>query len=129
MNRYSEIISEYLLRYKEGEIAEAWHGLVESGLDSTEGVSAIASAFDNESCLEAKSWLLSLLGQFRCDLAMDFLKHNLRRSEDVIWKIALDGLAEAAPHDLIERLEHVLFVTKEKTKAEWIEEVIRNARN
>jgi hypothetical protein len=118
MSLQNQIVAEFIAVYRSGRCDDAFHSLIERGPAL---VPDLIDAYETTECPETKAFLLEVVAYFRSAEASGFLRHALRRSEPLIWKVALDGLVILRAAD---DLEHVLVSTTEEPKRSWIVEAI-----
>lgn len=117
-----EIVSHYLAVHRAGQGDDAYHALIGFGAAL---IPDLISAYEDADSAETRAFLIEVVSHARSPDAAGFLRHALRRPEEVIWKRALDGLVTLRAAD---DLEHVLTATQDEPKRSWITEGISQCR-
>ena len=122
MPDYREIIRDYVALHNSGRCDDAFHGLLDHGVDM---VPDLILAYEDTERPETKAFLIDVVSYLRSPDAAGFLRHALRRDDPAIWKSALDGLVSLRA---AEDLEHVLASVLDEPKRSWIVEAISQCR-
>ena len=113
-----QIVPDYVAMYHAGREDDAYHGLLESGVGM---IPELIAAFEATDDTDLRSFILSVVSEYRDLDSSGFLRHALRRAEPLIWKRALDGLVMMG---CVADLEHVLVRISDEDKRAWIVEAI-----
>ena len=116
-----QIVSDYLKLYRDGREDDAFHSLIEVG---PQLITPLISACEDSGNIELKSFILTVIGEYRDPSGLCYLRHLLRRPEDTIWKAALDGLVKASTREALDDIEFVLDSVKDSGKRTWIDEAV-----
>lgn len=129
MQTFASQIDDYLKRYREGDVDEAFHGLLE--LDDG-CLKDMIEAFWAEADNDVRSFLLLVIRQHRQQSLIPFLGKTLFDSDPRVWQEALDGLVTLASPAAVEALQAAR--ARQFSKAEdteefrhWLEEAIEQA--
>ena len=122
MPTHEQIVVDYVAMYHAGREDDAFHGLLESGVQM---IPELIAAYEATDDTELRSFIISVVSEYRDLDSSGFLRHALRRSESLIWKRALDGLVAMG---CAEDLEHVLVTTSDDDKRSWIVEAIEQIK-
>jgi hypothetical protein len=118
MSDYREIIRYYLELHRSGRCDDAFHGLIDHGVEMVPG---LILAYEDTDRPATKAFLIDVVSYLRSPDAAGFLSHAIRSDEPAVWKSALDGLVSLRA---VEDLEQVLASVLDEPKRSWIQEAI-----
>ena len=101
MPTFAPQITEYLERFRQGDVDEAFHGLLE--MDDA-SLTELMAAFQAENDIDMRVFLLRVLWQHRQQSVISLLEESLFDSEPRIWREALDGLVTLASPEAVDAL-------------------------
>lgn len=127
MQRYSAIINDYLDIARQGDVDNAFHGLLEIDVDI---LPELMAAFTAERNAEIRELLIEVIWQYRQPSIIPFLGKALFDAEPSIWRQALNGLVTLASPAALEALRAARSrqFTKQQDAEEfrrWLEEAIQ----
>lgn len=131
MTTNTSAIAFYLEQYRQGQLDEAFHGLLELGHAA---LPLLARAFRESTDTSMRTFLLNVIWQHRQPNEISLLADALLDSEPEVWKEAMDGLvAIACPESLhaLRRARTRQFANDREGRrfSEWLEEAIEQAKS
>lgn len=93
MPTITQQIADYLERFRQGDVDEAFHGLLEMGDAS---LTELMAAFRAENDTDLRVFLVRVIWQHRQQSVISFLEESLFDPEPRAWQEALDGLVALA---------------------------------
>jgi hypothetical protein len=130
MTDNAAIVAYYLMRFREGDVDAAFHGL----LDQEHAILPdLAEAFRVSTDASLRVFLLNVIWQHRQQSAVPVLAEALFDSQPEIWKEAMDGLVALASLQSLEALcqarSRTFEVDRDRLQfCEWLEEAIEQTQ-
>jgi HEAT repeat protein len=101
---------------------DAWHSLVEMG---PEALQHVVEVFGKAVDLDKRLALISVIGEYRTEKALHFLRTQLLSQDPETWKEALDALVRLGGNSVVTLLTSVLDSVHGE-KREWIKEALED---